>query len=143
MIRLLLHSAHGSLLHKVRCNVGYLSYPREMNPHSLTLHTVQAHMPPDPCREITTSRSRGLQEEDRLGLQELTGSRVQALDETRRAPPPLFLQDPPGLCAHLFLSQPPSCGEGDMEQKNLPSCRQQRSADAGGEAGLGCVVRNG
>lgn len=38
----------GTHLHKVRRNVGYSSYPREEESHRrrVTLHTVQAHMPP-------------------------------------------------------------------------------------------------
>lgn len=44
VVRLLLHSAHGSLVHKVRRNVGYLQYPRRMQPQ-------RRRVPPQPVQE--------------------------------------------------------------------------------------------
>lgn len=44
VVRFLLHSAHGSLVHKVRRNVGYLQYPRRMQP-------LRRRVPPQPVQE--------------------------------------------------------------------------------------------
>lgn len=107
VIRLLLHSAHGYLLHKVRRNVGYLAYPREMKPQSRchSSHHPGAHVASQSPQRNVTILSCNTEPAD--CLQERTVSlwvaaqRVQALDKMRRAPP---FAGPLGLCAHLSSS---------------------------------------
>lgn len=79
-----------SPIHKVRRNVGYLTYPRRNGapePLCQTSHHLGAHVASPHGRNVTIVSRGGLQERTGVAVESRRHSVSKAMDEMRRAPP--------------------------------------------------------